>query len=205
LAWTGRGDGERVLGDSRLRSAGMSAPQPVALLEALRAGGWQVRTTGCCPSRSWPRSARRGASGRTMSLLLPACTWPPIRLPPGPAGQDGSGAGPDSFAVRGHTLGSCPGGHGGRGLWHGRWWPYANPRTVFAALLMFFALFTTPGQPRHLERDQRHCGRAGVGTRIGVPDRLLVIVALLTTPLARIGPASRRYLAHWSRYFLCGR
>jgi len=39
------GQSRQVLSDSRLlRSAGLSAPQPVALLEALRAAGWQVRT-----------------------------------------------------------------------------------------------------------------------------------------------------------------
>ena len=35
----------RVLGDGRLlRSVGLDVPQPVALLEALREAGWQVRT-----------------------------------------------------------------------------------------------------------------------------------------------------------------
>lgn len=39
------GQAHQVLGNSHLlRSAGLSAPQPVALLEALRAAGWQVRT-----------------------------------------------------------------------------------------------------------------------------------------------------------------
>jgi len=39
------GPTRKVLGDSQLlRSAGLSAPQPVALLEALRSAGWPVRT-----------------------------------------------------------------------------------------------------------------------------------------------------------------
>jgi len=52
-----------VLGDSQLlRSAGLSAPQSVALLEALRTAGWQVRTDRLLPeqvvaeiSQAWRR------------------------------------------------------------------------------------------------------------------------------------------------------
>jgi energy-coupling factor transport system ATP-binding protein len=42
----------QVLGDSRLlHSAGLSAPQPLALLEALRAAGWPVRTDRLLPEQ----------------------------------------------------------------------------------------------------------------------------------------------------------
>jgi energy-coupling factor transport system ATP-binding protein len=46
------GPTDLVLGDSQLlHSAGLSAPQPVALLEALRAAGWQVRTDRLLPEQ----------------------------------------------------------------------------------------------------------------------------------------------------------
>jgi len=46
------GPTHQVLGDSRVMlAAGLSAPQPVALLEALRAAGWQVRTDRLLPEQ----------------------------------------------------------------------------------------------------------------------------------------------------------